>query len=64
MFKMSMILQNPNANIYAQQQVQTHARPNTMSYTNTNTNIALNSGMIGRIHKLKPGCSSCGKKVY
>ena len=60
MFKMSMILQNPNANIYAQQQ----PRPNTMSYTNTNTNIALNSGMIGRIHKLKPGCSSCGKKVY
>lgn len=61
LFKMSMNLQKPNANIYSQQM---QARPNTMSYANTNTNIALNSGMIGRIHKLKPGCSSCGKKVY
>lgn len=58
MFKIGMNLQNPN--IYLQQMP---ARPSTMAL-NVNTNTALNSGMIGRIHKLKPGCSSCGKKVY
>jgi len=26
-------------------------------------NIALNAGMIDRVHKAKPGCSACGKKV-
>jgi hypothetical protein len=26
-------------------------------------NISLNSPMIDRIHKAKPGCSACGKKV-
>lgn len=26
-------------------------------------NVTLNSPMIGRIHKAKPGCSACGKKV-
>lgn len=24
---------------------------------------ALNSSMIDRVHKAKPGCSACGKKV-
>ena len=57
MFKIGMNLQNPNVYAY------TKARPSIMAF-NTNTNTALNSGMIGRIHKLKPGCSSCGKKVY
>jgi hypothetical protein len=28
-----------------------------------NRNISLNSPMIDRIHKAKPGCSACGKKV-
>jgi hypothetical protein len=57
-----MNLQNPN--VYQQQTQQTQIRPvhNTMTYSNTN--VSLNSGMIGRIHKTKPGCSSCGKKVY
>lgn len=26
-------------------------------------NLALNATMIDRIHKAKPGCSACGKKV-
>lgn len=30
------------------------------SYSST----ALNAAMIERIYKTKPGCSSCGKKVY
>jgi hypothetical protein len=25
--------------------------------------IPLNAGMIDRVHKAKPGCSACGKKV-
>lgn len=25
--------------------------------------VALNTPMIDRIHKAKPGCSACGKKV-
>ena len=25
--------------------------------------VALNAPMIDRIHKAKPGCSACGKKV-
>jgi len=28
-----------------------------------NKNISLHSPMIDRIHKAKPGCSACGKKV-
>ena len=27
------------------------------------TNLPLNAPMIDRIHKAKPGCSACGKKV-
>jgi hypothetical protein len=27
------------------------------------TNTALNSPMISRVYKAKPGCSACGKKV-
>ena len=26
-------------------------------------NISLNSPMIDRVHRAKPGCSACGKKV-
>ncbi len=26
-------------------------------------NLPLNSPMIDRVHKAKPGCSACGKKV-
>ena len=26
-------------------------------------NVALNAPMIDRVHKAKPGCSACGKKV-
>jgi len=28
-----------------------------------NTNTKLNAPMVDRIHKAKPGCSACGKKV-
>ena len=28
-----------------------------------NSNLSLNATMIDRVHKAKPGCSACGKKV-
>ena len=28
-----------------------------------NSNLSLNAPMIDRVHKAKPGCSACGKKV-
>jgi hypothetical protein len=28
-----------------------------------NKSMPLNSSMIDRVHKAKPGCSACGKKV-
>jgi hypothetical protein len=31
---------------------------------NLNTKFSLGSSMIERVHKTKPGCSACGKKVY
>ncbi len=29
----------------------------------TPRNMSLNAPMIDRVHKAKPGCSACGKKV-
>jgi hypothetical protein len=56
MYRIKMNLYNPN--VYASSSV---VRTATMPvYTNT----ALNASMIERIYKTKPGCSSCGKKVY
>ena len=56
MFRIGMNLQNPN------NQTQIRPVPNARAFSYTN--MSLNSGMIGRIHKTKPGCGSCGKKVY
>lgn len=30
---------------------------------NRNQGLSLKSSMIDRVHKAKPGCSACGKKV-
>ena len=36
----------------------------TYTYTSTpQKNQALNSPMIARVYKARPGCSACGKKV-
>lgn len=57
MFRIQMNLTNPN--VYASRT--SIPRANTMPvYSNT----SLNASMIDRIYKAKPGCSSCGKKVY
>jgi len=43
---------NLGANISAPPPTMPKARP-----------VALNAPMIDRVHKAKPGCSACGKKV-
>lgn len=35
----------------------------SLSKPNVPHNLSLNSPMIDRVHKAKPGCSACGKKV-
>ncbi len=57
MFRITMNLSNPN--VYASRSAIPTANMKPVYY-----NTALNASMIDRIHKTKPGCSSCGKKVY
>ncbi len=57
MFRIRMNLSNPN--VYASRST-VSAAATMPSYSNT----ALNASMIERIYKTKPGCGSCGKKVY
>lgn len=35
---------------------------NNVNLGSTPTNTSLQSSMISRIHNLKPGCGSCGRK--
>ena len=59
--RITMNLANPN----------TQLRQNMAAYTASisaqpvaNARLsALNASMIDRVHKAKPGCSACGKKV-
>ena len=59
MFRIRMNLENPN----------TQLRQNTSAYTASigqkpvARSTPLNASMIDRVHKAKPGCSACGKKV-
>jgi hypothetical protein len=59
MFRIRMNLDNPN----------TQLRQNMSSYTASmaaaprSRPAPLNAPMIDRVHKAKPGCSACGKKV-
>jgi len=55
-----------NANYGHPQQIQLN-HSNIANLVNMNQNqrpmSSLNSPMIGRVYKAKPGCSACGKKV-
>ena len=59
--RITMNLANPN----------TQLRQNMAAYTASMAPaplskarpVALNAPMIDRVHKTKPGCSACGKKV-
>lgn len=58
-FKMSFDKQ-PNYPMYAKSQ-----QPNQIKQVLpvNNKSMTLASPMIDRVHKAKPGCSACGKKV-
>ena len=56
--RLTMNLANPNVQF----------RQNIASYPTASVlqpprPVALNASMIDRVHKAKPGCSACGKKV-
>lgn len=55
-FNNSGFVQNPYNNMGAN----TVALPKQVAPAK---NVALNAPMIDRVHKAKPGCSACGKKV-
>jgi len=55
--KIYMNISNNNANIKQYLNFQKNEKIHEMPKAST----ALNSGMIARIHNIKPGCSSCGR---
>ena len=54
-----MDLSHGNNSIYKQIMIANLVKNQEMQQKNAPT--ALNSGMINRIHNVRPGCSSCGK---
>ena len=40
-----------------------HLSGQSKSVSVISRNMSLNAPMIDRVHKAKPGCSACGKKV-
>ena len=60
---MTMNLANPNTQL--RQNMAAYAAsiaPSPLSTAKARP-VALNAPMIDRVHKAKPGCSACGKKV-
>ena len=58
---MTMNLANPNTQL--RQNMAYYAASMAPRPAANNKPTALNSAMIDRVHKAKPGCSACGKKV-
>ena len=58
---MTMNLANPNTQL--RQNMAAYAASMAPRSVANNKPSALNSAMIDRVHKAKPGCSACGKKV-
>lgn len=56
-----MNLENPN-NHYFRKNMSASTSHKPLA-TSAPKNIALNAPMIDRVHRAKPGCSACGKKV-
>ena len=62
MFRIRMNLENPNVQL--RQNINDIYRSNMAPKpVAINRPIALNAPMIDRVHKTRPGCSACGKKV-
>ena len=60
MYRFKIVFHNSqqNSNLGSSLTLQT---PNP--FVSRNRNISLNAPMIDRVHKARPGCSACGKKV-
>ncbi len=58
---MTMNLANPNTQL--RQNMSAYAASLAHKPTANARPTALNASMIDRVHKAKPGCSACGKKV-
>jgi hypothetical protein len=57
--KINMVISN--GNILPPQVRSTNAPP-TLGAVTTKAPTALNASIIARIHNVKPGCGSCGRK--
>jgi hypothetical protein len=55
--KINMFISNGNIFPPQMQQVQ-----QMQQAVKPKANVPLNAGMIARIHSIKPGCGSCGRK--
>jgi hypothetical protein len=60
MFRIRMNLENPNSQLSRNMSSSVVHVPMAKSAPK---NVPLNAPMIDRVHKAKPGCGSCGKKV-
>jgi hypothetical protein len=57
--KINMVI--PNGNIL-QAQLRALTASSNLAKTTSNAPSALNASIIARIHSVKPGCGSCGRK--
>jgi hypothetical protein len=60
MFRIRMNLENPNNHFIKNISTAISHKPIA---TSAPKNISLTAPMIDRVHRAKPGCSACGKKV-
>ena len=51
-----------NGNIFPPQMILPEQPQQPQQITKPKPNIPLNASMISRIHNIKPGCGSCGRK--
>jgi hypothetical protein len=59
--RITMNLVNPNTQL--RWMLQNNAASVPTNHVVNNRPSSLNAPMIDRVHKAKPGCSACGKKV-
>lgn len=57
--KINMVISNGNI---MPPQLRSMNVPSSLEAVTTKAHTALNSSIISRIHNVKPGCSSCGRK--
>ena len=64
MFRMRMQIDSPNDRLAREQAMyRAHFTAQRAVATAPPKPVALNAPMVDRVHKAKPGCSACGKKV-